>query len=139
MSMIKEFKEFAVKGNVVDMAVGLVVGVAFKAIITSFVNDVIMPPIGKMLGGVDFAKLYINLSDTTFVSMAEATKDGVPIIKYGVFIQTIVDFIIIAFVIFMVVKGINSLKKKEEEKQEEPKTDPEDIVLLREIRDSLKK
>ncbi len=139
--MIKEFKEFAVKGNVVDMAVGLVIGVAFKAIITSLVNDVIMPPIGKMLGGVDFAKLYINLSDTTFVSMAEATKAGAPIIKYGVFIQTIVDFVIIAFVIFMVVKGINSLKKKEEEeeKQEEPKTDPEDIVLLREIRDSLKK
>lgn len=139
MSMMKEFKEFAIKGNVVDMAVGLVIGVAFKAIITSFVKDVIMPPIGKMLGGVDFAKLYINLSDTTFASMAEATKAGAPIIKYGVFIQTIVDFIIIAFVIFMVVKGINSMKKKEEEKPEEPKADPEDIVLLREIRDSLKK
>ncbi|MCT4642758.1 MAG: large conductance mechanosensitive channel protein MscL [Bacteriovoracaceae bacterium] len=139
MSMMKEFKDFAVKGNVVDMAVGLIIGAAFKAIVSSFVKDVVMPPIGKALGNVDFSKLFINLSDTAYATLAEATKAGAPVIKYGVFIQTIVDFIIIAFVIFMVVKGINATKKKEEEAPSEPAPTPEDIVLLREIRDSLKK
>lgn len=139
MSMLKEFKEFAVKGNVIDMAVGLIIGAAFKAIVSSFVKDVIMPPIGKALGGVDFAKLFINLSDVQYATLAEATKASAPVIKYGVFIQTVVDFIIIAFVIFMVVKGINASKKKEEEAPAEPAPTPEDITLLREIRDSLKK
>lgn len=139
MSMIKEFKDFAVKGNVVDMAVGLIIGVAFKAIVSSFVKDVVMPPIGKVLGGVDFSKLYINLADTTYATLAEASKAGAPVIKYGAFIQTIVDFVIIAFVIFMVVKGINSTKKKEEEAPAEPEKIPEDIILLGEIRDLLKK
>ncbi len=139
MSMMKEFKDFAVKGNVIDMAVGLVIGVAFKAIVTSFVKDIIMPPIGKALGGADFSKLFINLSDTTYATLAEATTAGAPVLRYGVFIQTIVDFLIIAFVIFMVVKGVNSMKKKEEEAPAAPTPDAEDIVLLREIRDSLKK
>ncbi len=139
MSMVKEFKEFAVKGNVIDMAVGLIIGAAFKAIVSSFVKDVVMPPIGKALGGVDFAKLFINLSETSYATLAEATAASAPVIKYGVFIQTVVDFIIIAFVIFMVVKGINASKKKEEEAPAEPAPTPEDIVLLREIRDSLKK
>ena len=139
MSMMKEFKDFAIKGNVVDMAVGLVIGVAFKAIVSSFVKDVIMPPIGKALGGADFSKLFINLSDTAYMTLAEATKAGAPVIRYGAFIQTIVDFIIIAFVIFMVVKGINATKKKEEEAPAEPAADPADIALLKEIRDSLKK
>ncbi len=139
MSMMKEFKDFAVKGNVIDMAVGLVIGVAFKAIVTSFVNDMIMPPIGKALGGADFSKLFINLSNTTYATLAEATAAGAPVMRYGVFIQTIVDFLIIAFVIFMVVKGVNSMKKKEEEAPAAPTPDAEDIVLLREIRDSLKK
>lgn len=139
MGMLKEFREFAVKGNVIDMAVGLTVGVAFKAIVTSLVNDIVMPPIGKLLGNTDFKKLYINLSDQTFESLADATQAGAPVIRYGVFIQTIVDFLIIAFVIFLVIKGINSLKKKEEEAPKEPAPTPEDIVLLREIRDSLKK
>ena len=137
--MMKEFKDFAIKGNVVDMAVGLVIGVAFKAIVSSFVKDVIMPPIGKALGGADFSKLFINLSDTAYMTLAEATKAGAPVIRYGAFIQTIVDFIIIAFVIFMVVKGINATKKKEEEAPAEPAADPADIALLKEIRDSLKK
>lgn len=139
MSMLKEFKEFAVKGNVVDMAVGLIIGAAFKAIVSSFVKDVVMPPIGKVLGNVDFSKLFVNLSDTAYATLAEATKAGAPVIKYGVFIQTIVDFIIIAFVVFVVVKGINSTKKKEEERPAEPAPTPEDILLLREIRDNLKK
>ena len=139
MSMIKEFKEFAVKGNVIDMAVGLIIGAAFKAIVSSFVKDIVMPPIGKALGGVDFSKLFINLSDKTFATLAEATAASAPVIKYGVFIQTVVDFIIIAFVIFMVVKGINASKKKEEAAPEAPAVTPEDITLLREIRDSLKK
>ena len=139
MSMMKEFKDFAVKGNVVDMAVGLVIGVAFKAIVSSFVKDVVMPPIGKALGGADFSKLFINLNETAYMTLAEATKAGAPVIRYGAFLQTVIDFIIIAFVIFMVVKGINASKKKEEEAPAAPTPDPEDIVLLREIRDSLKK
>jgi large conductance mechanosensitive channel len=139
MSMLKEFKEFAVKGNVVDMAVGLIIGAAFKAIVSSFVKDVVMPPIGKALGGVDFAKLFINLSDTSYATLAEAKAASAPVIMYGAFIQTVVDFIIIAFVIFMVVKGINASKKKEEEAPAAPAPTPEDITLLREIRDSLKK
>jgi large conductance mechanosensitive channel len=139
MSMIKEFKEFAVKGNVVDLAVGLIIGVAFKAIVSSFVKDIVMPPIGKVLGNVDFSKLFINISGTDYATLAEATAASAPVITYGIFIQTIVDFIIIAFVIFMVVKGINASKKKEEVSPAVPEVTPEDIVLLREIRDALKK
>lgn len=139
MSMMKEFKDFAVKGNVVDMAVGLIIGVAFKAIVSSFVKDIVMPPVGKLLGGVDFAKLFINLGDVAYISLAEATKAGAPVIRYGVFVQAIVDFIIIAFVVFMLVKVINASRKKEEEKSPEAITTPEDILLLREIRDSLGK
>lgn len=139
MSFMKEFKEFAIKGNVIDMAVGLTVGVAFKAVVTSLVNDILMPPIGKMLGNTDFKKLFINLSSETFADLAEATKAGAPVIRYGIFIQTIVDFLIVAFVIFIVIKGLNSLKKKEEEAPAEPAPTPEDILLLREIRDSLQK
>lgn len=139
MSMLKEFKEFAVKGNVVDMAVGLIIGAAFKSIVSSFVKDIVMPPIGKALGNVDFSKLFINLSETTYTTLAEATKASAPVIKYGIFIQTVVDFIIIAFVIFMVVKGINATKKKEKEEVIVPDGPAEDIVLLTEIRDLLKK
>lgn len=121
------------------MAVGLTVGVAFKAIVSSLVNDIIMPPVGKLLGNTDFQKLYINLSNQSYESLAEATKAGAPVIRYGAFIQTTIDFIIIAFVIFLVIKGINSLKKKEEEKVSEPAPPSEEVLLLREIRDSLKK
>ena len=130
MSMLKEFKEFAVKGNVVDMAVGIVIGVAFGKIITSLVGDVIMPPIGVAMGGVDFSSLSI------IVQEAIGKKPAV-VISYGKFLQTIIDFIIIAFAIFMVVKGINSLKKKEEAAA--PAAPPNQEVLLAEIRDLLKK
>ena len=139
MSFMQEFKEFAMRGNVVDLAVGVVIGGAFGKIVTSLVQDVIMPPLGAALGGVDFKNLYVSLSSQTFETLAEAEKAGVPLIKYGNFIQSMVDFTIIAFAIFMVIKGINSLKRKEEAAPAEPPAPPEDVVLLREIRDALKK
>lgn len=139
MSMMKDFKDFAMKGNVVDLAVGIIIGAAFKSIITSFVKDVVMPPIGMALGGVDFSQLYVNLNEATFETMAAAEKAGAPIIKYGAFIQTVVDFIIIAFVVFMMVRMITKMQKKKEEAPAAPAATPEDVVLLREIRDSLKK
>lgn len=141
MGLVQEFKEFAVKGNVVDMAVGFIVGGAFKTIVTSLVNDVVMPPIGMAMGGKNFSQLYVNLSTTTYASLAEAIKAGAPIIKYGAFLQTIIDFLIIAMAVFVMVKVINKLQKlREEEAKEEAAAEPgEDILLLREIRDSLKK
>lgn len=140
MSMMKEFKEFAIKGNMIDMAVGIIIGAAFKSVISSLVNDVMMPPIGKALGNVDFSQLFITLTDATYATIAEAEAAAAPIIKYGSFIQSVVDFLIIAFVVFMMVKMINNMKKKEEAAPEAaPAAPAEDIVLLREIRDSLKK
>jgi len=132
MSMLKEFKEFAVKGNVVDMAVGIVIGAAFGKIITSFVGDVIMPPIGVALGGVDFSNLSIIVQEAIDKKPAVA-------ISYGKFLQTIIDFTIIAFIIFMAVKGINSLKKAEAAAPAEPAPPSNQEVLLAEIRDLLKK
>lgn len=139
MSFVQEFKEFAMRGNVVDLAVGVVIGGAFGKIVTSLVQDVIMPPLGAILGGVDFRQLFINLSSQTFVTLAEAEKAGVPLIRYGAFIQTIVDFTLIAFAIFVAVKAINRLKRQEETTPAAAPPTPEDIVLLREIRDALKK
>lgn len=131
MGIMKEFKEFAVKGNVVDMAVGIIIGAAFGKIVSSFVGDVIMPPIGVLLGGVDFSNLAFTVK--------EASGDmPAVVIGYGKFIQTVIDFTIIAFAIFIAIKAINSLKRKEEET---PKTSPEpstEEVLLAEIRDLLK-
>jgi large conductance mechanosensitive channel len=131
MSIIKEFKEFAVKGNVVDMAVGIVVGTAFVKIVSSFVGDVIMPPIGVLLGGVDFSNLAITVKE------ASAEMPAV-LIGYGKFIQTLMDFTIIAFVIFIAVKAINSLKQKKEEALAVPPAPSAEEVLLAEIRDLLK-
>ena len=136
MSTMKEFKDFAVKGNVVDMAVGIVIGVAFGNIITVFVSGVIMPPIGVLLGGVDFSNLAIIVKEAVGETPAV-------LISYGLFIQTLIDFTIIAFVIFMVVKGINKLKGAEdgggeEEIAEEPIAPSPEAVLLTEIRDLLK-
>ena len=131
MGMMKEFKAFAVKGNVMDMAVGIVIGAAFGKIVSSFVADVIMPPIGVLVGGIDFSNLAFTIK--------EAAGD-IPavVISYGKFIQTAVDFTIIAFAIFMVVKGINALKRKEEEAPEAPPGPSTQEVLLAEIRDLLK-
>jgi large conductance mechanosensitive channel len=132
MSMMKEFKAFAMKGNVVDMAVGIIIGVAFGKIISSFVGDVLMPPIGLMLGGLDFSNLALPL---------KAGSEGVEpvMLKYGVFINTIIDFLIVAFAIFMAIKGLNSMKKKEEAAPAPPPVPTKEEVLLGEIRDLLKK
>ena len=137
--MLDEFKKFAMRGNVVDMAVGIIVGAAFGKIVSSFVNDVIMPPIGMLMGGVDFSNLFIDLSGAGYASLAAAEEAGAPLIKYGVFINTVLDFLIVAFAIFMVIRGMNSLKKKEEEKPAEPPKPSEEVVLLTEIRDSLRR
>ncbi|HOJ15454.1 MAG TPA: large-conductance mechanosensitive channel protein MscL [Deltaproteobacteria bacterium] len=127
MGMIKEFKEFAMRGNVVDMAVGIIIGAAFGKIVSSLVADVIMPPIGVLLGGVDFTDLAITLK-------AASDQAAAVTLNYGKFIQTVVDFLIIAFAIFLLVKGINAFKRKEEEKPAEP---TKEVVLLTEIRDLL--
>lgn len=127
--MLQEFKKFAMKGNVLDMAVGVVIGGAFGKIVTSLVNDIIMPPIGFVTGGMDFSKLAITLKKAT------ETTEAVTL-NYGAFINNVLDFLIISFAIFIMIKQINKFKKKEEEKTKET---PEDIRLLREIRDSLKK
>lgn len=110
--MLKEFKEFAMKGNVVDMAVGVIIGSAFGKIVSSLVSDVMMPPIGKLLGGVDFTGLFLNLSGTPQPSLAAAKAAGAPTLNYGVFLQSVFDFLIVAFVIFMLVKQMNRFKKE---------------------------
>jgi large conductance mechanosensitive channel len=132
MSVIAEFKDFAMRGNVVDMAVGIVIGGAFGKIVSSFVADVLMPPLGLLIGGVDFSDLAIMLSAMTDSSPAV-------VIAYGKFIQAVVDFVIIAFAIFLVVKGMNSLKKEEVKAPAEPPPPPREQVLLTEIRDLLKR
>lgn len=139
MSLMKEFKEFAVKGNAMDMAVGIIVGAAFGKIVSSLVNDVIMPPIGKLMGGVDFTGLFVNLGAESYATLAEAKAAGAATLNYGAFVQTVVDFVIVAFAIFMLVKGINSLRKQEEAVPAVPAAPPEDVLLLREIRDALQK
>ncbi len=108
--MLKEFKEFALKGSVFDLAVGIILGGAFGKIVTSFVNDVIMPPIGLLLGGVDFSSLFVNLSATEYKSLADAQAAGAPTLNYGLFISTVIDFLIVAFVMFLIVKQYNRLK-----------------------------
>jgi len=112
--MWKEFKEFAMRGNVLDMAVGIIIGAAFGKIITSFVNDVLMPPLGLLFGKVDFSNLYITLSDKSFATLEEAKKAGAATIKYGVFINTIIDFLIVAFAIFLMIRQINRFTRQPE-------------------------
>ncbi len=131
MGLLKEFKEFAMRGNVVDMAVGIVIGAAFGKIVSSFVADVLMPPIGMLLGGVDFTGLSITLKEA--VGKAPAVT-----LNYGKFIQSVVDFTIIAFAIFMVVKAMNAIQKKKEEAPAEPPKPSNEELLLTEIRDILK-
>ncbi len=136
--MLKEFKAFAMRGNVVDMAVGIIIGAAFGKIVSSLVKDVIMPPIGKLMGNVDFSNLFINLGDVAYESLAAAQEAGAPTINYGVFLNTVLDFVIVAFAIFMVIRGMNKMKKKEEEKPAEPPKKSDEVLLLEEIRDALK-
>ena len=137
--MLKEFKEFAMRGNVVDMAVGIIIGAAFGKIVTSMVNDVIMPLVGVFMGKVDFSQLYINLSGVEYASLAAAKEAGAATINYGTFINTVLDFTIVAFAIFMVIRAMNKLKKKEEEKPAEPPKPSAEVELLTEIRDALKR
>ena len=132
MSMMSEFKEFAMRGNVVDMAVGIIIGAAFGKIVSSFVSDVIMPPIGVLIGGVDFTNLAVTIQEAS--AEAEAVT-----IKYGAFLQTVFDFLIIAFAIFIAIKFMNSLKKKEEEAPAAPPEPSAEEKLLAEIRDLLKR
>jgi len=140
MSFIQEFKEFALKGNVVDLAVGVIIGGAFGKIVDSLVKDMLMPVLGKLLGGVDFKHLYINLSDKTFETMDAAEKAGAPLFKYGVFINTVIDFLIVAMAIFVAIKAMNKLKRSEPEPAPEaPPAESDEVKLLREIRDALKK
>ena len=141
--MLKEFKEFAMRGNVLDMAVGIIIGAAFGTIVNSFVNDVIMPPVGLALGGVDFTNLFVTLRDGTkaagpYASLAAAKDAGAVTLNYGVFVNSIVSFLIVAFAIFMIVKGANSLKQKQAEAPATPPAPTKDQVLLTEIRDLLK-
>jgi len=132
MKWLQEFKTFAVRGNVVDMAIGIVIGAAFGKIVSSFVADVIMPPIGLLIGGVDFSKLVITIKKATETTTAVT-------LNYGKFIQTIIDFTIIAFAIFMVINAINTLKRKEAVKPSEPPLPSPEVTLLTEIRDILRK
>jgi large conductance mechanosensitive channel len=139
MSFMTEFKEFAVKGNAMDLAVGVIIGAAFGKIVDSVVNDLIMPIVGAIFGGLDFSNLFITLADVpegTVMTLAELKKAGIPTFAYGNFITILLNFIILAFIIFMMVRQINKLKK---ETPAAPAAPPEDVVLLREIRDSLKK
>lgn len=136
MKIIQEFKEFAIKGNVVDMAVGIIIGAAFGKIVTSLVNDVIMPPIGMIIGGVNFTGLRLVLKSATVDAAGVASPEVA--INYGAFIQVLFDFIIIAFCVFMLIKGLNTLKKKKEEAPAEPADPTKEEVLLTEIRDLLK-
>ncbi|MBN2014720.1 MAG: large conductance mechanosensitive channel protein MscL [Candidatus Altiarchaeota archaeon] len=138
MGFFQEFKEFALRGSAVDLAIGIIIGAAFGKIVTSLVNDIIMPPIGLLMGNVDFSNLFIDLSGKGYASLVEAKNVGAPVIGYGVFINTLVDFLIVALVIFLVIRQMNKMKKKEEKKEAPPEPSKEE-KLLTEIRDLLKK
>ncbi|HTX78932.1 MAG TPA: large conductance mechanosensitive channel protein MscL [Longilinea sp.] len=112
--MLKEFKEFAMRGNVLDMAIGIIIGGAFGKIVTSLVNDIIMPPIGLLLGKINFSNLFIDLSNQSYASLADAQAAGAPTLNYGVFINTVIDFLIVAFVVFLLIRGVNRLMKQPE-------------------------
>ena len=138
MSFASEFKEFALKGSVIDLAVGVIIGGAFGKIVDSLVGDVIMPVIGKVAGGLDFSNYFIPLAGQTATVLAEAKKQGA-VLAYGNFITVALNFVILAFIIFMMVRQINRLKSQAPAAPPEPPATPEDVVLLREIRDALKK
>ena len=137
--MLKEFRDFAVKGNVVDMAVGVIIGGAFGKIVSSLVSDVLMPPIGKLMGGVDFSSLFATLGPEQYKSLAEAQSAGAATVNYGLFINNVINFVIVAFCVFMMVKALNSAKKKEAAPSAPaaPPAPPRQEVLLQEIRDLL--
>ncbi len=138
MGMLNEFKQFALKGNVADMAVGIIIGAAFGKIVSSLVNDVIMPPIGKLMGNVDFSNLFINLGKGEYTSLAAAKQAGAATLNYGVFLNTVLDFLIVAFAIFMMIKVMNMARRKAEAQPAPPPPPSGEEKLLTEIRDLLK-
>jgi len=140
--MFKEFKEFALRGNVVDMAVGIIIGAAFGSIVTSLVSDIIMPPLGLLLGDVDFTNLFAVLkagsTPAPYLSLAAAQEAGAVTLNYGLFINRVLSFLIVAVAVFLLVKGMNTLKNKAQEEPAEPPKPSEEIILLTDIRDALK-
>ncbi|MFN3835029.1 MAG: large conductance mechanosensitive channel protein MscL [Glycocaulis sp.] len=137
--MLNEFKKFAMRGNVVDLAVGFILGGAFSTIVSSLVNDILMPPIGLLMGGVDFANLFIALNGEEYASLAAAREAGAATINYGIFINAVISFVIVAFALFILIRGMNRLQAKEEAKPAAPPAPPRSEALLEEIRDLLKK
>ncbi len=137
--MLKEFKDFAMRGNVVDLAVGFILGGAFSTIVSSLVKDVIMPPVGLMMGGVDFSGLFYSLDGQAYESLAAAQEVGAATINYGLFINNVISFIVVALALFFLIRGINSMKKKEEAAPAAPSKPSNEEVLLAEIRDLLAK
>ncbi len=141
MGMVQEFKEFAVKGNAMDLAVGVIIGGAFGKIVDSIVGDLIMPLVSRIVGKIDFSNLFVILGDnpSNLVALADIKKAGIPVFAYGSFLTILVNFIILAFIIFMMVKQMNRMRNEAPAPEPEAPVTPEDVVLLREIRDSLKK
>lgn len=146
MGFMKEFKEFAMKGNLIDMAIGVVIGAAFGKVVSAFIDGIVMPPIGKLMGNMNFSELYFSISDKVdaaktaaggSLSLADAKKIG-PVVAYGEFLTMVIDFIIVAFVVFMVIKMMNRMKKKQEEAPAAPPAPSKEELLLTEIRDILK-
>ncbi|HEY8299784.1 MAG TPA: large conductance mechanosensitive channel protein MscL [Methyloceanibacter sp.] len=137
--MLQEFKEFALRGNVVDMAVGIIIGAAFSTIVRSLVDDIIMPPIGVVTGGVDFSNMFIALNGEHYPSLAAARQAGAATINFGLFINNVISFTIVAFVLFMAIKGMNQLRRKQEEDPQSEPPPSREVQLLEEIRDALVK
>jgi large conductance mechanosensitive channel len=135
--MLKEFKEFALRGNVVDMAVGIIIGAAFSTIVKSLVDDIIMPPIGVVTGGVDFSNMFVALNGEHYDSLAQARQAGAPTVNFGVFINNVISFTIVAFVLFMVIKAMNQLRRKQEEAPASEPPPSQEVQLLQQIRDAL--
>lgn len=138
MSFIKEFKTFAMRGNMIDMAVGIIIGGAFGKIVTSLVNDVMMPPLGKLLGNMDFSNFFLTLGEGEYTTLQAAKDAGVPVLAFGSFANEFINFIIMAFAVFLLIKAINTMKKKEEAAPTLPPAPSNEEKLLAEIRDVLK-
>ena len=137
--MLEEFKKFAMRGNVIDLAVGIIIGAAFTAIVNSLVNDLLMPPLGLLIGGIDFSDFFITLKgEGGYTTLEQAKAAGAVTLNYGLFVNSIIKFLIVAFAVFILVKQINRLQRKEAEKPVAPTPPPQDVVLLGEIRDILK-
>jgi large conductance mechanosensitive channel len=139
MSMVQEFRDFAMKGNVVDLAVGVIIGAAFGTIVSSLVDDMIMPVVGAVTGGLDFSNYFLPLSDAVTATTLDAAREQGAVFAYGKFLTAVLKFIIVAWVLFLIIKGMNKMKKQEAAAPAAPPAPPEEVVLLREIRDALKK